>query len=82
MSRSASTRHLLKSLSPIITMTATWVVRRGMISVYERRTGQPAPLVYQQNASPIRRVLWTVAVAGTVAIIEVVILELLAEDDE
>jgi hypothetical protein len=62
-------------------MASTWVVRKALISAYERRTGQSAPLVYSRGPSPVRKVIWAATVAGTVALIEIIILELIDSDD-
>lgn len=76
-----STRQVIRQLSPLITMAATWVVRKALINAYEGRTGQPAPLIYSRGPSPARKVIWAATVAGTVALIEVIILELIDKDD-
>jgi hypothetical protein len=62
-------------------MASTWAVRKALIAAYERRTGQPAPLVYSHGASPVRKVIWAATVAGTVALIEIVILHLIDNED-
>ena len=77
---SGSNRQVVRQLTPLITMAATWAVRRALISAYEGRTGQPAPLIYSRGPSAARKVIWAATVAGTVALIEVIILELIDKD--
>lgn len=75
-----SARQVIRQLSPLITITTTWMVRKAMVNAYQRRTGQPAPLIYASGVSPVRKVIWSAIMAGTVALIEIVILELAGED--
>lgn len=78
---SPSRRALVRQLSPLITMTATYVVRKAMISAYEARTHEPAPVIYARNISPIKKLVWTATVATAVALIEIIVLELIGDDD-
>lgn len=74
-------RALLRQLSPVVTMTATYVVRKAMISAYEARTHEPAPVIYARNVSPIKKVIWTATVAAAVALIEIIVLEVIGGED-
>ncbi len=75
-----SNRTALRTAAPLITMGATWAVRKGMMKAYEARTGKPAPVVHSREASLASKVLWAAAMAGVIALIDVAIWSLL--DDE
>lgn len=74
-------RQVARAAAPLITMGATWVVRKGMISVYESRTGKPAPLVGSRNGSIITRVAWAASVAAVIALVETLVMRALDEDE-
>jgi hypothetical protein len=74
------THELLHTATPLITMGATWAARKSMIKVYEAATGRPAPLVRSRESSVAAKILWAAALAGVVALVEVVIWQVL--DDE
>lgn len=76
-----SRRALARQLSPLVTMTATDLVRKAMISAYEARTHEPAPVIYASNVSPVKKILWTATVAAAVALIEIIVLEVIGGDE-
>jgi hypothetical protein len=84
MSSTATTnrdRSMARATAPLIAMGATWAVRKGMISIYEARTGKPAPVIYSREASVVSKVVWAAAMAGVIAVVEVVVMQLLDSDD-
>jgi hypothetical protein len=78
----SSTRAALQSVRPLITVGATWVVRKGIIKGFEARTGRPAPVIYSRDASVASKILWAAAMAATVALVEVIVWQLLESDGE
>lgn len=77
----ARTRHdVARTLAPLITMSATYVVRKAMISGYERATGKEAPKVYSHASSIGSRVFWTAATAAMVALIEALVFDWLEDE--
>ncbi len=77
-----STRATLQTVRPLITLGATWAVRKGLIRGYEARTGKAAPVVYSREASVASKVLWAAAMAASIALIEVVLWKVLDSDDD
>jgi hypothetical protein len=84
MSSTAATtsdRPLARVTAPLIAMGASWAVRKSMISIYEARTGKPAPVIYSREASLTSKVVWAAAMAGVIALVEVVVMQFLDSDD-
>ena len=77
-----SARAALQTARPLITLGATWAVRKGLIRGYEARTGKPAPVVYSKEASVVSKVLWAATMAATIALIEVVLWQIIDSDDD
>lgn len=77
----ASNRDLLRSSAPLITLGATWAARKGLMKGYEARTGRPAPLIRSREASMVQKILWAAAMAGVIALIEVVVWKLIDDED-
>lgn len=77
----STTRTTLRSAAPLVAMGATWAVRKGMIKGYERSTGKPAPVVRSTEATLMQKVLWAAAMAGMIALIEVVVWNLLSDEE-
>jgi hypothetical protein len=77
-----STRAALQTARPLITIGATWAVRKGLIRAYEARTGKSAPVVYSREASAASKVLWAATMAATIALIEVVLWQILDSDED
>lgn len=62
-----------RAFAPIISMGATWAVRKGMSKAYSRRTGE-APPTHGDIRTPLRTVLlWAMLTAMTTALIDVMI---------
>ncbi|MCU0263105.1 MAG: hypothetical protein MUF09_05445 [Candidatus Nanopelagicales bacterium] len=78
----SSTRTALRTARPLITVGATWVVRKGMMKAYEARTGRPAPVIYSREASMLSKVLWAATMAATIAAIEIIVWQILDADDD
>jgi hypothetical protein len=78
----SSTRAALQTARPLITLGATWAVRKGLIRAYEARTGRSAPVVYSREASVASKVLWAATMAASIALIEVVLWKVLESDDD
>jgi hypothetical protein len=76
-----STLTALRAARPLITLGATWAVRKGMMKGYESRTGRPAPVVYSREASMMSKVLWAAAMAATIAAIEIIVWQVLDDDE-
>jgi hypothetical protein len=77
----SSARTVARTAAPLITMGATWAVRKGMMKGYESRTGRPAPVVHSREASLLSKVLWAAAMAGVIAMIEIVVWQVLSDDE-
>lgn len=73
-------RQAARAAAPLITMGATWAVRRAMISVYESRTGKPAPLMASRNGSVLTRVLWAASLAAVMTLVETLVVRALEDD--
>jgi hypothetical protein len=76
----SSARGALQTARPLITLGATYAVRKGMMKGYEARTGKPAPVIYSRDASVVSKVLWAAAMAATIAAIEIVLWQILDSD--
>lgn len=62
-----------RSFAPLISMAATWAVRKGMSKAYSRKTGEAPPTRGDVN-TPLRTVLmWAMLTAVTTALIDVII---------
>lgn len=62
-----------RTFAPIVSLAATWVVRKGMTKAYERRTGDTPP-DREDLATPLRTViLWAMLTALSTALIDVLI---------
>lgn len=72
---------MARTAAPLITLGATWAVRKVMMKAYESATGQPAPVVYSSEASTVAKIVWAATMAATIASIEIVVWKVLAEDD-
>jgi hypothetical protein len=78
----SSARAALQTARPLISLSATWVVRKGLMRGYEARTGKAAPVVYNREASLLAKVLWSATMAATIALVEVVLWQLLDSDED
>jgi hypothetical protein len=78
----SSARVALRTARPLITLGMTWLVRKGAMRGYEARTGKPAPVLYNREASMFSRVLWAAGMAGTIALVEVVLWQILGDDED
>ncbi|MDH3958825.1 MAG: hypothetical protein OEV20_06180 [Actinomycetota bacterium] len=78
----ASPRVMARTAAPLITLGATWAVRKLMMKAYESATGHPAPVVYSSEASTVAKIVWAATMAATIASIEIVVWKVLAEDDD
>jgi hypothetical protein len=76
------TRNMARTAAPLIALGTTWVVRKGMMKAYEGRTGRPAPVIYSRDASIVSKVLWAATMAATVALIEIVVMQVLDGYDD
>ena len=62
-----------RTLAPIISMAATWAVRKGMSKAYSRRTGAAPPGRADTSTPLLNVLLWAMLTAMTTALIDVVI---------
>ena len=77
LSSANSTRSMARTAAPLIALGTTWVVRKAMMRAYEGRTGRPAPVIYNRDASVGSKVLWAATMAATVALIEIIVTQVL-----
>lgn len=77
----SSMRSALQTARPLISLGATWTVRKALMRGYEARTGKPAPVVYNRDASVLSKVLWSATMAATIALVEAVLYQLLDSDE-
>ena len=70
---------MARTVAPLITLGATWAVRKVMMKSYEAATGKPAPVVYSSEASAASKIVWAAAMAATIASIEIVVWKVLEE---
>jgi hypothetical protein len=71
-----------RAFAPLISMGATWAVRKGMAKAYSRRTGE-APPMRGDTRTPLRNVLlWAMLTAMTTALIDVIIQQTAAKYSE
>jgi hypothetical protein len=78
----SSARSALQTARPLITLGATWAVRKAAMRGYEARTGRPAPVIYNREASMLSKVVWAAAMAGTIALIEVILWQVFDSDED
>ena len=76
----ASSRTMARAAAPLITLGATWAVRKVMMKAYEAATGKPAPVVYSREASAVSKIVWSAVMAATIASIEIVVWKVLEDD--
>jgi hypothetical protein len=76
-STATTPRSMARTAAPLVALGTTWVVRKAMMKAYEGRTGNPAPVIYSRDASIVSKVLWAATMAATVALIEIVIMQVL-----
>ncbi len=62
-----------KVIAPLATFAASWVVRKAMESVYHRRTGHEPPKANDPDASMRQVIVWAVATAAALAVVNVVV---------
>jgi heme/copper-type cytochrome/quinol oxidase subunit 2 len=60
-------------IAPVAAIVGTMIVRKVVSSAYERATGRPAPEARDPQTSMARALVWTVVIATTAAVAEVVI---------
>jgi len=58
---------------PAATMVATWGVRRAMLTGYRLATGTKPPMAQDTRANLGKVLVWTVVMASTVAVAEVLV---------
>ena len=69
---------LLKMAAPLLTITAAWAVRKGLEKAYTTTTGGSPPRANDPDASMRRVILWAVATAAAVAVVNVAVDRLVA----
>ena len=78
----SSARTALQTARPVISLVATWGVRKALMRGYEARTGRSAPVVYNREASLKAKILWSATMAATIALVEVILWQLLDSDED
>jgi hypothetical protein len=64
---------ILKIAAPIITIGATWAVRKVLEKAYSSTMGGQPPRASDPDASMRRVVLWAIATAAAVAVVNVAV---------
>jgi hypothetical protein len=64
---------ILKVAAPIITIGATWAVRKVLEKAYAGTVGGKPPRASDPDASMRRVILWAVATAAAVAVVNVAV---------
>jgi hypothetical protein len=64
---------ILKIAAPIITIGATWAVRKVLEKAYTSAIGGQPPRASDPDASMRRVILWAVATAAAVAVVNVAV---------
>jgi len=77
----SSARSTARALAPVISMGATWAARKAMITVYESKTGRPAPLVRSRQAPVLEKVLWAATMSALIVLIEAVVWKVVGDED-
>ncbi len=67
--------------APFVTVAVTWAGPRVLGAAYRARTGRRAPTITSTRYSTLSKVVWSMAVAGVVALAEAVILDAIRDLD-
>lgn len=83
MSRSevSPIRATARTLQPVIALGATWAARKAMISIYESRTGRPAPLVQSREASLAHKMVWAATMSAVLVAVEAIVWAVVGDDE-
>ncbi len=68
-----SNRQASKFLGPIITITATWLTKKGLTAAYQKKTGTNPPTASDQQASWGRIIAWAAISAVVLPAVDVLI---------
>jgi len=67
-------RTAVSVAAPFVTVAVTWAGPRVLGAAYRAGTGRGAPTITSTRYSTLSKVVWSMAVAGAVALAEAVIL--------
>lgn len=62
-----------RTLAPIVSFGATWLVRRAIVRMYEGRTGNDAPSVNDLDMPLSKVLLWSATTAIATTVVDVLI---------
>ena len=68
-----------RTVAPLVSVGATWLVRRQINRAYQRRTGDASPRTTDLDTPLARVLVWAAVAALTSAVIDVLILRGAAE---
>ncbi len=80
MPRSQPRVSIPKYIAPLITISTSFAVRRGMIAAYRNITGKPAPTVQTKEAPLLTKMAWAGAMAAVVTLVESLVLRAVHEE--
>lgn len=60
-------------IAPVAAIVGTMVIRKVIISAYEKATGKPAPVARDPHTSLVRAIVWTAIITTSAAVAEVAI---------
>jgi hypothetical protein len=64
---------VLKIAAPVIAFSAAWAVRKVLESTYEKATGSAPPRAADPDAKMSRIILWAIATAASIAVVNVAV---------
>lgn len=62
-----------RTLAPLVSLGATWLVKKGLAKAYEHRTGEKPPQRTDMSTPIANVLLWAGVTALTTALIDVII---------
>jgi len=69
----SSNRSASKILGPVLTITATWLTKKGLSAAYQKKTGTNPPSASDQQASLGRIIAWAALSAVVLTAVDVLI---------
>jgi cytochrome c oxidase assembly factor CtaG len=78
----SSQKSASRLLGPILTITATWLTKRGLTAAYQKKTGTNPPTASDQQASLGRIIAWAALSAVVLTAVDVLINRTLSSVDK
>lgn len=69
----SSQKSASRLLGPVLTITATWLTKRGLTAAYQKKTGTNPPSASDQQASLGRIIAWAALSAVVLTAVDVLI---------